>query len=53
VRPIRCEPKKFTRINYLLQFALPNFFFHTTTAYAIQRPSGIDIGKTDFIHPDS
>ena len=51
VRPIRGEPKKFTGINYLLQFALPNFFFHTTTAYAILRHSGIDIGKTDFIGP--
>jgi uncharacterized protein len=49
VRPIRGEPKKFTGINYLLQFALPNFFFHVTTAYAILRHSGIEIGKTDYI----
>ena len=49
VRPIRGEPKKFSGINYLLQFALPNFLFHTTTAYAILRHSGIEIGKTDFI----
>ena len=49
VRPIRGEPKKFTGINYLLQFALPNFFFHVATAYAILRHSGIDIGKADFI----
>jgi hypothetical protein len=51
VRPLRGEPKKFTGINYLLQFALPNFFFHTTTAYAILRHNGIDIGKGDFIGP--
>ena len=49
VRPIRGQPKKFTGINYLIQFALPNFFFHTTTAYAILRHGGIEIGKTDFI----
>jgi hypothetical protein len=49
VRPIRGEPKKFTGLNYLLQFALPNFYFHTTTAYAILRHSGVEIGKTDFI----
>ena len=49
VRPIRGEPKKFTGIGYLLQFALPNFFFHTTTAYAILRHSGVELGKSDFI----
>jgi hypothetical protein len=47
--PIRGEPKKFTGINYLLQFALPNFSFHTTTAYAILRHNGVEIGKADFI----
>lgn len=49
VRPIRGEPKKFTGINYLLTFALPNFYFHTTTAYAILRHNGIELGKNDFI----
>jgi hypothetical protein len=49
VRPVRGEPKKFTGINYLLQFALPNFFFHATTAYAILRLSGVELGKTDYI----
>ena len=49
VRPVRGEPKKFTGVNYLLQFALPNFFFHATTAYAILRHCGIDLGKTDYI----
>ena len=34
---------------YLLQFALPNFYFHLTTAYAILRHNGIQIGKRDFI----
>jgi uncharacterized protein len=49
VRPVRGEPKKFTGINYLEQFALPNFFFHVTTAYAILRHCGVEIGKSDFI----
>lgn len=34
---------------YLLHFVLPNLFFHCTTAYAILRVAGADIGKTDFI----
>jgi hypothetical protein len=34
---------------YLVHFALPNFYFHATTAYAILRRCGIDIGKRDFI----
>ncbi len=34
---------------YLLHNALPNFFFHVTTAYAILRHCGVDVGKKDFI----
>jgi hypothetical protein len=34
---------------YLLHFALPNFFFHVTTAYAILRHAGVGIGKLDFL----
>lgn len=34
---------------YLLHFVLPNLFFHCTTAYAILRVAGADIGKSDFI----
>ena len=34
---------------YLLQQALPNFFFHLTTAYAILRHNGVEIGKKDFL----
>jgi hypothetical protein len=36
---------------YLLQFALPNFYFHCTTAYAILRHNGVGVGKRDFIGP--
>ena len=49
VRPVRGEPKKFTGINFLFQYALPNFYFHTTTAYAILRSNGVEVGKGDFI----
>ena len=35
--------------DYLLSFALPNFHFHATTAYAILRMKGLPIGKHDFL----
>lgn len=34
---------------YLLHFALPNFFFHVTTAYAILRHHGVAVEKRDFL----
>jgi hypothetical protein len=34
---------------YLAGFALPNFFFHATTAYAILRNAGVSLGKPDFL----
>lgn len=34
---------------YFLRFALPNFYFHVTTAYAILRSRGVQIGKMDYI----
>ena len=40
---------RFDGRSYLLHFALPNFFFHVTTAYAILRANGIEIGKRDFM----
>ncbi len=35
--------------DYILQHALPNFFFHVTTAYAILRHKGVAIGKRDYL----
>jgi hypothetical protein len=35
--------------DYALHFALPNFYFHVTTAYALLRHNGLDIGKKDFL----
>ena len=34
---------------YLNSFAIPNFYFHMTTAYAILRSNGVDLGKSDFM----
>jgi hypothetical protein len=34
---------------YLVHFALPNFYFHVVTTYAMLRHNGIDLGKRDFI----
>ena len=36
-------------VQYLRDWALPNFYFHVTTAYAILRHNGIPLGKSDFI----
>lgn len=35
--------------DYLLQWVLPNFYFHVTTAYNILRHNGIEIGKKDYL----
>ena len=43
------EPLQFDGESFLKHYALPNFFFHVTTAYAILRHCGVQIGKGDFI----
>ena len=48
-RPVGGKPHKFVGINYLLQFSMPNVFFHATTAYDILRHNGVPLGKADFI----
>jgi hypothetical protein len=40
---------RFVGGQYLAGFALPNFFFHATTAYAILRNAGVSLGKPDFL----
>ncbi|MFN3453642.1 MAG: DUF1993 family protein [Pseudobdellovibrio sp.] len=35
--------------DYLVQHALPNFYFHATTAYALLRSNGLDLSKGDFL----
>jgi uncharacterized protein len=39
----------FKGLDYLTGFALPNFMFHVTTAYAILRHNGVPLGKQDFL----
>lgn len=39
----------FSGRDYLLNYVVPNLFFHSTTAYAILRQSGAPLGKTDFM----
>ncbi|MGC4088197.1 MAG: DUF1993 domain-containing protein [Polyangiaceae bacterium] len=39
----------FTGRSYLMHYALPNFYFHATTAYDILRSQGVAIGKMDFL----
>ena len=48
-RPVRGQPHTFSGINYLLQFATPNVYFHTATAYGILRHNGVPLGKADFL----
>ena len=43
------EPLKFNGETYLKHYALPNFYFHITTAYALLRHGGVDIGKSDYL----
>jgi len=40
---------RFAGADYLTGFALPNFYFHVTTAYAIMRGAGVSLGKPDFL----
>lgn len=48
-RPVRGQPHTFTGMNYLLQFAMPNVYFHCATAYGLLRHNGVPLGKADFL----
>lgn len=51
--PMGGQTRQFKGENYLVSFALPNFFFHVTTTYAILRHNGLELGKGDYTHaPD-
>jgi uncharacterized protein len=47
--PMRTQTLKFKGLPYLIHFVLPNFYFHMTTAYAILRHNGVDVGKGDYL----
>ncbi|KFK96830.1 MULTISPECIES: DUF1993 family protein [unclassified Serratia (in: enterobacteria)] len=52
-RTIKLQSKSrefsFTAEGYLLTFAIPNFYFHLTAAYAILRHQGVELGKMDYL----
>ncbi|MBK7794167.1 MAG: DUF1993 domain-containing protein [Betaproteobacteria bacterium] len=45
----RDKETRHTGMQFLLGQALPNFYFHVTTAYAILRHNGVEIGKRDYL----
>jgi len=45
----RWEDKWLTGKEFALHHAIPNFYFHLTTAYAILRQAGVEVGKKDFL----
>jgi uncharacterized protein len=47
--PVRDKTMTMTAQAYLTTWVLPNFFFHVTTAYAILRHNGVDLGKADYL----
>ncbi len=42
--------KYMTAADYLRAYALPNFFFHVTTAYDLMRSKGVSLGKADYLN---
>jgi hypothetical protein len=46
---LRSGDRHFTGQRYLEHWALPNFYFHMTTAYALLRHAGVDLGKSDYL----
>ena len=49
LRPGTPKEKRLTGDRYLLNYGLPQFFFHVTTAYALLRHNGVEIGKRDYM----
>ena len=47
--PLRDRTLEFKGLDYLVRWVLPNVFFHVTTAYAILRHAGVEVGKNDFL----
>jgi uncharacterized protein len=45
----RTSELKFNGQSYLTGFVLPNLYFHVTTAYAIARHNGVELGKRDYL----
>ena len=49
VLKLRAREVPYKGMQYLLGFALPNFYFHVVTAYVILRHNGVEVGKGDYI----
>ncbi|MEP6633250.1 MAG: DUF1993 domain-containing protein [Luteimonas sp.] len=49
LRPGTPKERRFNGQDYLLHYGLPQFFFHATTAYALLRHNGVELGKLDYI----
>ena len=49
LRPGTEKEQRFDGRSYLVNYAIPQFLFHVTTAYAILRHVGVDVGKKDFM----
>ena len=47
--PMRDRSLNFKGLPYLLDYVLPNIYFHVTTTYAILRHNGVVLGKGDFL----
>jgi hypothetical protein len=45
----RWEGKSVSGAEFLMQWSMPNLYFHITTAYAILRHNGVDLGKKDYL----
>ena len=49
LQPGTPKEKQFVGEQYLLHYGLPQFFFHVTTAYALARHNGVELGKRDYM----
>jgi uncharacterized protein len=51
ISPPPLQGKQLSGAAYFYEMQLPNFYFHVTTAYAILRHNGVELGKLDFLGP--
>ena len=49
VVPLRTRTLEMDGLSFIQRWAIPNFYFHVTTTYALLRHAGVDIGKQDFL----
>jgi len=47
--PMRERTLEFRGLDFLQRWAIPNVFFHVTTAYNILRHNGVELGKNDYL----